>query len=102
MLGLAQEPAGCASAGCGSGCPADTSAVSQSSCPDGSRALRCCPTAAYPDVLVWADRGVSLCIVDDSKMRGLDTSLLSASWSNVRELQLLPGARVREVACGRV
>ncbi|GBF88369.1 hypothetical protein Rsub_01081 [Raphidocelis subcapitata] len=97
MRGLAREPAGCSNPGCGAACPDGTTAVAQAACgTDGtSRTLRCCPSAPYPEVFLWVDRGVSQCLVDESRLRalGLDPSLLSSSWSNVRELLLLPGGK---------
>jgi hypothetical protein len=99
MRGLAREPpAGCTTAACGAPCPDGAAAVSQAACGGGGRRLRCCPADAYPDVFMWADRGVSPCFVDAHAAAGLDATLLAASWSNVRELQLLPGARRRRGA----
>ena len=94
MLGMAREPSACLSPGCGAPCPDGHAAVRQAACAGGKSELRCCPAAPYPDVFVWVDRGSQPCFVDDAQMRGLDTSLLTSSWTNVRELQLLPGARV--------
>jgi hypothetical protein len=92
MRGMAREPAtGCTTAACGAACGDGLAAVSSSACSDGSSSLRCCPAAYYPDVFLWVDRGASSCFVDQSNAAGLDTSLLTSSWSNVRELQLLPG-----------
>lgn len=95
MRGLAREPAGCSNPGCGAACPDGTTAVAQAACgADGtSRTMRCCPSDSYPEVFLWVDRGVSQCLVDVSRLRalGLDPSLLTSTWSNVRELLLLPG-----------
>lgn len=91
MRGMSTEPSGCITAGCGSSCASGMVAVGQISCPDGSSSLRCCPAAPYPDVFLWTDRGISSCYVDPVYTSGLDTTLLSSSWSNVREFQVLPG-----------
>lgn len=87
---MAREPSGCVSPGCGAACPDGLIATGQAPCAGGSQ-LRCCPAAPYPDVFVWVDRGASNCFVDETLLQGMDDSLLTSSWTNVRELVLLPG-----------
>ncbi|PNH04317.1 hypothetical protein TSOC_009526 [Tetrabaena socialis] len=61
-----------------------------------SRAIsRCCPSAAYPDVLVLVDRGVSACALAAPAGSGLDLSLLQTTWTTARELTVLPGGALQ-------
>lgn len=96
MRGMAQEPAqGCSYSACGAAaCQNGLVAAGQAAClaPAAGTRLRCCPPEPYSDVFIWADRGISNCVVDRRLMAGYDTSLLTSSWSNVRELVVLPGA----------
>lgn len=97
MLGLAREPPGCSFAACGAlSCPSpDLAATSRTPCSAGGApayALRCCPAAPYPEVFAWVDRGAASCFLDSARLSGLDASAIGAGWTNVKELQLLPGA----------
>lgn len=57
--------------------------------PQGQLSYRCCLASAYPDVLVLADRGVSLCSYPNDQQ--LDYSIFQTTWTTARELLVLPG-----------
>jgi hypothetical protein len=58
MEAMTQEAGTCSTTSCGGACPAGHSVIStsRSGCSGSSRKSRCCPTAAYPDVFILADR----------------------------------------------
>ncbi|GIL57791.1 hypothetical protein Vafri_12928 [Volvox africanus] len=95
MEGMAQEPASCLNSACGAGCQAGYTTTTTTSCGSGKVISRCCPSAAYPDVLVLADRGVTKCTFSTSS--GLDYSLLASTWTTAKELLVLPGGALQQV-----
>ncbi|GLI67828.1 hypothetical protein VaNZ11_012110 [Volvox africanus] len=95
MEGMAQEPASCQTSACGAGCQAGYTTTTTTSCESGKVVSRCCPSAAYPDVLVLADRGVTKCTF--SMPSGLDYSLLASTWTTAKELLVLPGGALQQV-----
>lgn len=107
MEGMTKESGSCTTSACGAACPSGTSPISSSAagCGRGAARSRCCPTAAYPDVLLLVDRGVATCILGEglpiyqadysSYYPSLDASKLLQRWSSAKELLLLPGGRLQ-------
>jgi hypothetical protein len=96
MQGMFQEPpVGCITTACGSKCSNTTSVTSSSACADGSIKSRCCPTDAYPDVLLLVDKGVSVCSY--ARPAPFDYSLFDSTWTTAKELLLLPGGTFQQI-----
>jgi hypothetical protein len=97
MAGMVAEPSsGCSTTACGSsGCTAGLTATYDISCSGGGKAYRCCPTAAYPEVLVLVDKGkgaaLSSRMFSAGYMAHADYLLLETQWSTAKLVKALPG-----------
>eukprot|EP00798_Chlamydomonas_sp_ICE-L_P016534 gene16534-22762_t len=89
---MVEPPSGCSTTVCGGSCPSGTTQLSKTDCDGGaSSTLRCCPTSAYPDVLVFIDRGFNPCPF--RRTAGVDYSIFDTTWTTAKEILVLPGGK---------